>query len=235
MVLPFLMIAKALKPMAKIKKGAWKAMGGAFKQIRKSVDPMKSFSKILEIVNVLMLPLTFVMTLLAQIILTALMPYISDLIVALEDLGIWIDWLTIKITGWVIQLEAMGVSWELIFSALNSQKTEFDLLIIVLNTLAAAFEWVNDTIGDLLTSIRDWKSLGGFDGGGDGGDDGNWYDPLVDYIIGGGGGGTSAPATMSSTNTNNTNNININLQGSVIDDRGKLVRDIVEEVVMRIG
>ena len=233
MVLPFLMIAKALKPMAKIKKGAWKAMGGAFKQIRKSVDPMKSFSKILEIVNVLMLPLTFVMTLLAQIILTALMPYISDLIVALEDLGIWIDWLTIKITGWLIQLEAMGVSWDLIFSALNSQKTEFDLLIVTVDTLAAAFEWVNDTIGDLLTSIRDWKSLGGFDGGGDGGDGGNWWDPLLDWIPGQG--DNQRSSSSSTTNNSTNNNININLQNSVIENRDKLIRDIAEQVTIRLG
>ncbi len=233
MVLPFLMIAKALKPMAKIKKGAWRAMGGAFKQIRKSVDPMKSFSKILEIVNVLMLPLTFVMTLLAQIILTALMPYISDLIVALEDLGIWIDWLTIKITGWLIQLEAMGVSWDLIFSALNSQKTEFDLLIVTVDTLAAAFEWVNDTIGDLLTSIRDWKSLGGFDGGGDGGDGGNWWDPLLDWIPGQG--DNQRSSSSSTTNNSTNNNININLQNSVIENRDKLIRDIAEQVTIRLG
>ena len=220
--------------MAKVKKGAWKAMGGAFKQIRKSVDPMKSFSKILEIVNVLMLPLTFVMTLLAQIILTALMPYISDLIVALEDLGIWIDWLTIKITGWLIQLEAMGVSWELIFSAFDSTGANIDRLIITLGIIAGAFEWVNDTIDNIIDTIRDWKSLGGFGGGdGDGGDGGSIWDELMKLIPGQGDNQRGSGSTSTTTN-NSSNTININLQNSVIDNRDKLIRDIAEQVAMRL-
>ncbi len=207
-------------------------MGGAFSQMKSAVDPMKSFSKIFEVIGVIMLPLTFLMTLLARIILVELMPYIDDLIVALEDLGEWIDWIAIQIGGWVTDLEAMGVSWGLIFSALNSQKTEFDLLIIVLDTVLGLFEDINTAIGDIITTIQDWKTGGGF-GGGDGGDDGNWWDPLLDWIPGQ---GDNQRSSSSSTTTNNSsNNININLQGSIISDRDKLIRDISEQVMIRIG
>ena len=220
MVLPFLMIAKALKPMAKIKKGAWKAMGGAFRQLKQAVDPMKAFSKIFEIISVLMLPLTVLFTLFAKIILTELMPYIIKLIEIIEDLG---------------EVAEDSAGWLDEFIILVGEQVDF----IVTDTVRIWDAFIKG-IDDTVTYIEDaWDDL---------------IDALTPPSFGGGGGGPGGgtfpqfpelpgleipdfepPSIPEVPFPRSSNTININLQGSVIDDRGKLIRDIVEQVVMRIG
>ena len=229
MVLPFLMIAKALKPMAKIKKGAWKAMGGAFRQVKQAVDPMKAFSKIFEIISVLMLPLTVLFTIFAKIILTELMPYIIELIKIIEDLG---------------EVAEDSAGWLDEFIILVGEQVDF----IVTDTVRI-WDAFTTGIDDIVTYIEDaWEDLiddledllpdfGGFDGGGGGGDGGGGPPGFFDPIFGGPGSpGTPEnpilPIYPAST-TNNT--ININLQNSVIDNRDKLIRDIAEQVTIRFG
>jgi len=221
------LIAKALKPIAKIKKKAWKNMGNAFGQIRKSVGPMQSFSKILEVVNVLMLPLTYVMTILAMVIAKSLLPYLGDVIKLMDQIGIsasgtddlndslcrmiddvfpgLIDWVdkwanaiyNASLAGWAVWL-----SWDAIVK-----------------------EW-QTFADDILSFIEDLVNLVPGGGGGGGGDGSNDEAIPIDF------GPTPYIPMASSSSTSNS--VIINLQGSINDDRDKLIRDIVEQVVIRL-
>lgn len=225
------MIGKALKPLAKIKKKAWSAMGGAFKQIRKSVDPMKGFSKILEIVNVLMLPLTYIFTILAMIILKALMPYLGDLIIILGDLE-----QALRDVGEaaITAIDSLH-TWYVAFNEWFESTVVFEWIAAfsdILNIgLIKAIEGTIETIEDLI-EVFDRISLSGGGGGTGGGFSWPWEE--------GGGwptgpvGGQTASVPIIGASSNTSNSININLQGSIIDDRDKLIRDIVEQVVIRL-
>ena len=220
MVLPFLLIGKALKPLAKIKKKAWSAMGGAFGEIRKSVDPMKSFSKILEIVNVLMLPLTYIMTILAMVILKALMPYIGDLILLLDDLEQALRDVGEAAVAAMVSLAAYE-------PLIISYFTWWDTFHNDLGTL-----WM-DSFGFLYLAIYDFfqdlfELIPGGGGGGGGGPPDNdlpWYIPQPPSID---------PIPRVPIIGGASTSVIINLQNSIIDDRDKLIRDIVEQVVIRL-
>ena len=253
-VLPFLLIGKALKPLAKIKKKAWSAMGNAFKSMRASVDPMKSFAKIFEIIGVIMLPLTFLFTLLAAIILNELMPYIVDLIALIDDLGDVaqasadeVDYLNEYYEIQVAKVNALIYAfgklhyWLFVFDVrvwalnegLDALEGIMDSVLFVINELIGGFEDLFTAMDDFLDDIwnhplvkwatgrGDVPGSGGDGGGGGGGDELPWWIPQHPIIPRG------------SSNTSNT--VNINLSGAVIDNRDKLVRDIVEQVVIRIG
>ena len=230
-VLPFLLIGKALKPLAKIKRQSWKAMGSAFGQMKSAVDPMKSFGKIMEILNVVMLPLTYIVTLLAAVIIGKLMPhiielidYIDDLNIALEEQAWWnksgIDYIN---EDAIPALQRWYENLHIWFDGWDQRQTDF---------FKAWDEGLDDIYGwfeDLINDIKDLLTLdlrgGGGGGGGGGGDDGfEW--PEFEWGTGPVGGGT---------NYNTTNSVNINLSNAVIDNRAKLVRDISEEVIIRLG
>jgi hypothetical protein len=230
-MLPFLLIGKALSPLAKVKKQAWTAMGGAFSQIRKSVDPMQSFSKLLEIVNVLMLPLTYIFTILAMVILKELMPYVGDLILALGDLEKAlddaaksaydaIDALEDFITDWYPEVEAWALSLQWIVLLIGDLR----------NTINETFFPLQKFIDfiDLIVSTLERYSFGGGggDGGGGGGGGGGWHNPIYDY---------PPYNNLPSGGWNTSNNLTIDLRGAVVDDRDKLIRDITEQVMMRLG
>ena len=228
MVLPFLLIGKALKPLAKIKKKAWSAMGNAFGQIRKSVDPMKSFSKIMEILNVVMLPLTYIFTILAYVILKELMPYISDLIDLLDDLEEALEDVGEATANAIDDLAAWTDTW---WPALYKTLEELDeiiwkaddsiALIILISELFLQFL---EDVMDAITELQ--QGIGGTPIGPD------IFDLFPTPIIPMGG----TPLNSSILNTSSTSNtVNINLQGSIIDNRDKLIRDITEQVIIRIG
>ena len=281
MVLPFLMIAKALKPMAKIKKGGWKAMGGAFKSLKSSLNPMKSFSKIFEVISIVMLPLTFAMTLLAQVIFEYLMPYIRDVIVLLKELSVNVDtwikdmgrwayeteitldaWLayvgltTAQVLDYLAQISggnldttaAMFDNWDLFWDGLISETTKGleDLLTLDKNYYDDLADFLEDWIKDVLDMFG---SLGDISGGGIGGGDGGGggWDPIGDIIDWFHSGGVvprtgnyrlQAGETVIDKHSDvggTSNVININLQDSIIENRDKLIRDITEAVIIRIG
>ena len=224
------MIGKALKPVAKIKKKAWNAMGNAFASIRKSVDPMKGFSKILEIVNVLMLPLTYIFTILAMIILKTLMPYIGQLIIILGDLEQALQDVGEAAVSAIDSLH----TWYVAFNEWFESTVVFEWIAAfsdLMNLgLANAIEGAIGNIEDLI-AVLDRISFSGGGGGTGGGFDWPWE---------GGGwptgpvGGNMASIPMIGGSSSTSNTVNINLQGSIIDDRDKLIRDIVEQVVIRL-
>lgn len=230
--LPFLLIGKALKPLAKIKKQSWKAMGNAFNSIKSSVDPMKSFSKIMEILGVVMLPLTFLFTLFAAIILKELMPYIADLILMIDDLGDIaknsaeeIDYLNcmyesylnnLKIENYLIiklievMIEWYSVLWECTYSIENFTGAIGDMLDLI---------WDHPLV-QFVTGRADYDG----DEGGDGGDEPwDFWEEVGGFPLGG--------ATSSTTNST----VNINLTGAIVDNKAQLINDITEAVIIRIG
>ena len=227
-ILPFLLIGKALKPLAKIKKAGYKAMGNAFSQMKSSVDPMKSFGKIMEVLSVVMLPLTYIFTLLAAVILNKLMPYIEWLIENIDKLGIssettaenmWymggaldhLLYLIPVLTGWFIAL----------YNAMHIWFLEADW---GLTRFFAAWDKGIDDLYDKIVGF--FEGLGG--GGGGGGDDGDgWELPEWPELPPG-----YPPIIGSSTSSNN---ITIDLSNSVIESKDALVRDIVEQVIIRLG
>ncbi len=224
-VLPFLLIGKALKPLAKIKKQSWKAMGSAFKSIQGSIDPMKSFSKIMEVLSLIMLPLTFIVTLLAQVIAKKLMPHINTLIEGIDDLGISAD-----STAWYMAgaIDTVYILIPLIAQAvddLNAWFLGWD------ERQSAFFTAWDEGLDDISGKIEEWieyiLSLVPDPPGGDDGDDTPWdfWEEVGGFPVLGG----------STTSTTNNSAININLQGSIIDNRAKLIQDITEAVIIRIG
>ena len=257
-VLPFLLIGKALKPLAKIKKKAWSAMGSAFKSIRGSIDPMKSFSKIMEVLSIIMLPLTFIFTILAQIIAKQLLPHIINLIEYIDELGDVaktstdeVDYLTLAWEGWMWQNEMIIMSLETLFYYLFIWRGHIDAMNSGAETLMLSLQGVIDFFTGLGIGIYAfWTGVGQ--------DLLDWLEDLGNAIIdlftldldlggGGGGGGGDGPtiwetiediftppgAKTSTLSTSNT--VNINLSNSIIENKDKLVRDIVEQVIIRIG
>ena len=230
-VLPFLLIGKALKPLSKIKKKAWSAMGSAFKSIRGSIDPMKSFSKIMEVLSIIMLPLTFVFTILAQIIAKQLIPHIVNLIEYIDELGDAaklstdeVDYLTLAWEGWMRQNEMILLSLETLFFYLFIWRGHIDAMNSAVDSLMEGLQGMIDVILEIADAYETlFNSIGG---GGGGGGDTPWdfWDEVGGFPVLGG-----------STTNSTANTININLSNSVIDSKDKLVRDIVEQVIIRIG
>ena len=219
-----------MKPLAKVKKQGWKAMGSAFGQMKSAVDPMKSFSKIMEVLNVLMLPLTYIFTLLAAIILNKLMPYISDLITYIDELS-----LALEEQAWwnksgidFIQEDAIPalIAW---YNALHIWFLGWDQRLA--DFLTAWDEGMEDLYGwvvDLFENIGALFPGGG--GGAGGGGDGGYsfpFPPIMPPPMPPG-----SPPIISGTSSTY---LSIDLSNSIIDNRDKLVRDIVEQVIIRLG
>ena len=285
MVLPFLLIGKALAPLAKVKKKGWKAMGNAFGQVKSAVNPMQSFSKILEVLSILMLPLTYIFTVLAAYIAEYLIGYIEDLVGWLEDLGDYIEDELIPIIEALIDiiiivvdlivividflggfvtvlgylsagLDNVGTSvkvWTLLLplvvegfhAVINAViwwgETWDNFWISFGEIMSAGFMGIIDNTVGLITSVYDaFEDMmngilslipGDWGGGDDGdGDENPWYDPIGIF------GSSSASSSSSSDITNTSSNtVNIDLRGAIVDDRDQLIRDISQEVIIRLG
>jgi hypothetical protein len=206
-------------------------MGGAFKEIKSSVDPMRSFQKILEIMNVLMLPLTYIMTILAYVILNELMPYIGDLIIAMKDVAKAIDKATEATNDYIDSLGGLGPAIEYWNNLIQDSVIAF---CIEAFSVVNAFNDMTSGVGNLIRIVQDFLDLiddhsGGGGGGGGGSPPPGYHIPgtPIEY--------PTLPPIGNPVVASASNTVNINLAGAVIDDRDKLIRDISEQVIMRLG
>ena len=234
-------------------------MGSAFGQMKSAVDPMQSFGKIMEVLNIVMLPLTYLMTIFASIIAKALIPYIGDIIVLMEDLEVGIEdtsnamnvWAnenipeTVEAMHWLSDaMDNMIIRYLEVLTNVEELNKEWLIFIDDLNII---YNWLEDlhdsfynasnAIEDLIGWLEDIPTFGGGDGGGGGGGN-NCDDPIyaITHPLECGGlrssGNVSIPGSSSMSTSNS---IIINMQGAIIDDRDKLIRDIIEQVIIRIG
>lgn len=269
-----MLIGKALKPLAKIKRAGWNAMGRAFTKAKEAVNPMRSFTKLFEVFGMILLPLTYLITILAAKLAVALMPLIQQLILLVveygDELATLVRWIVIVI-GWVItffgwlrklgdaignwldDVEAAWVKfWENWYDILEKWwYSIIDTLILGCDFLYK--EWVGFW-SDLYDAVTDWvqRIIDAITGADDGGDGGNEREPSIWDIFTPQGGqyahsGGLVPRTgwyklqaqervidKHDARGGGGTTINIDMRGAIIDDRDKLITDIVEQVTMRI-
>jgi len=231
-------------------------MGSAFGQMKSAVDPMKSFGKIMEVLNIVMLPLTYVMTILAMVIAKQLMPYIKDIILLLDDLEVAIGDASIAMEDWTAAMnewlenevpwfvdsmfwladamsDAIVRTWE-VYTNISELNKEW---LIFIEDLEIIYGWIEDLSASLYTASDAIETLIGWlnaipiiDGGGGGGGEGPGFDwPIIPNPWG------EPVYVPGASSTSTSTNLTIDLRGSIIDDRDKLIRDITEQVIIRLG
>lgn len=146
----------------------------------------------------------------------------------------------------IAALKTLLVSLWALYWVLVTLKLIFHTTVDAVNTLSNAFEkllgWVKGLSDAAGTITGDGGDGGDGDGDGGGGNGDDWWDPFDWFHAGGiaqktGNIRVQKGEVIGSKHSRGgtTNIIHVHLENAIIDNRDRLVRDIAEQVVIRIG